>query len=68
MSRKLILGSSTAFYSYNPARHTIDARVMHQGQLIKISGRSLGEVKNTLLVLAQAARTDVWTLVPARSA
>jgi hypothetical protein len=68
MSRKLTIGKETAFYSYNRKFHRIDARVMHKGQFYTVSGRNLGEVKSTLLVLAGAARTDVYTLVPARTA
>lgn len=67
MSRKLNLGNETAFYSYNRKKHRIDARVMHKGRVYTVSGRNLGEVKSTLLVLAGAAGTDVFTLMPARS-
>lgn len=68
MSWKLNIGVGTAFYSYNRKMHRIDARVLHKGQFYTIHGRNLGEVKNTLLVLANAAGTDVFTLVPARTA
>lgn len=68
MSRKLTIGQASAFYSYNRKLHRIDARVVHRGQVFTVSGRNLGEVKSTLLVLAGAARTDVYTLVPARTA
>lgn len=68
MSRKLNIGADTAFYSYNRKLHRIDARVMHKGQFFTVSGKDLGEVKSTLLVLAGVARTDVFSLLPAKSA
>lgn len=67
MSRELNLGNSKAYYSYNRSRHCIDARMFAKGKLFRVSGRNLGEVKHTLLVLACAAGLDVWTLVPARA-
>lgn len=68
MSWKLNIGRTQAFYSYNRRDHRIDARVVHQGQLLTVSGRNLGEVKSTLLVLAGATGSDVYTLLPARRA
>lgn len=67
MLRKLN-GTHTAYYSYNRQRHCIDAKVFHEGHLYKISGRHLGEVKSTLLVLANATGISVYTVLPARSA
>ena len=67
MSRMMTLGSSKAYYSYNRTRHCLDARLFVQGKLVRVTGRSLGEIKSELLVLANAAGLDVFTLMPARS-
>jgi len=67
MSRKLTIGAQTAHYSYNRARHCIDARMILKGEVRQISGSSLGEVKTKLLVLAGHLGVNVYTLMPTRS-
>jgi len=68
MSRKLIIGSRMAYYAYDRQRHRLTARCLTRGTLYTISGCSLGELKNRLLVIDGHGGRDVFTIVPERSA
>lgn len=67
MSRKLIIGGTTAFYSYNKAHHRIDAHTLVHGHVRRVSAYSLGAVKSMLYVLVHAAGHEIFTLMPERA-